>query len=319
MPSALIRYGLLRQLAELPPDDDALLMRGPCVVRTPRGLELGDALAVLDGPGDAAAGAVVREAEPADLERARDQAAAVADCDLPRLRDLGRKAGLKAIGAERLLGGAAAGERLVAYYTADGRVDVPAFLREAEAALEVEVRLEQLGARGRARLCGGAGVCGRTLCCSTFLRRMEPVTMRMARVQGRALAPEVTAGACGRLKCCLRYENPLYEEHTKGLPRKGWRVVSRRVEGTALRVDVLRRRVLVRPDDGGAPLALFADEIERSGPAPRAPLPLAGAEPVDAEAEGDDDDEVDRGWSTLARRLWRRVTPRPPKPPDEAD
>ncbi|MCO5166920.1 MAG: hypothetical protein M9894_11205 [Planctomycetes bacterium] len=305
MVHALVRYGRLRQLAEFVPSGDARLEpRRACVVATPRGTEVGLVLAVVEAERlPEQAGLLLRMATPEDEANARALATR-AEQDLARVGALAATVApeVRVITAERLLAGARPGaQKLVVYYAASARVDVPALLRAAEDALGVELDLVQVGARQRARVCGGAGVCGRTLCCSTFLRALEPVTMRMAQVQGLTTSPEATAGACGRLKCCLRYENPLYEESRRGLPRVGWIVTARRARGPVVAVDVLRRRVLVRPEDGGAPVALFAEEVLRAAPPARAPLPLAGAAPPP------EPPQAERGWSDLARRLWRRM------------
>lgn len=323
MVHALVRYGRLRQLAEFVPSrlagaPDPPRAGRPCVVTTPRGTELGHLLAVVETERlPEQAGLLLRMATAED-EAVGRALALRAEADRARLTQLaaGAAPGVRVIAAERLLAGARPDEaKLVVYYAASARVDVPALLRAAREALEVELDLVQVGARQRARLCGGAGVCGRTLCCSTFLRALEPVTMRMAQAQGLTNSPEQTAGACGRLKCCLRFENPLYEDARRGLPRVGWVVTARRARGVVVAVDPLRRRVLVRPEQGGAPLALFADEVLHAAPPPRTPLPQAGAPPE----RPPDGQQPERGWSDLARRLWRRMgsgrAPRQDDPP----
>src|SRR5262249_59945166 len=134
---------------------------------------------------------------------------------------------IRFVAAETLLDG----ERTLLYYYAQDRVDLRELARELESSLSTRIELRQVSARERARACGGVGVCGLTLCCSTFLRDLEPVTMRMAKVQGLSLAPDRTSGACGRLRCCLRYENPLYEEARRKLPAPGARRDARRGAG----------------------------------------------------------------------------------------
>lgn len=325
MVHALVRYGRLRQLAEFVPsrpagEREALRAGRPCVVATPRGLELGQLLTVVESerlPGEA--GLLLRMATPED-EAVGRALAARAERDRERVTELAAKEapGVRVIAAERLLAGPRPDEpKLVVYYASSARVDVPGLLRAARDALEVELELVQVGARQRARVCGGAGVCGRTLCCSTFLRALEPVTMRMAQAQGLTNTPEATAGACGRLKCCLRYENPLYEDARRGLPRVGWVASARRAKGVVVAVDPLRRRVLVRPEQGGAPIALFADEVLQAGPPPRAPLPQAGAPPRAPEGP-----PPERGWSELAKRIWRRMgsgrQPKQEEPPSSS-
>jgi cell fate regulator YaaT (PSP1 superfamily) len=325
----VVRYGRLRRIAEFAPQADAALApQRDCVVRTPRGLEVGHLLAVVDRERAPAGGALVRLASAVDQDRARElEARAEEDLRLARsaTRDRGQ---LRVVGVERLLDG----ERAAVYYTAEGRIDVPAVEGALTEVLEVpQAVLEQVGARQRARLCGGAGVCGRSLCCSTFLRALTPVTMRMAKVQGLDLSPRATAGACGRLKCCLRYENPLYAEAGRGLPRRGWKVrTARGVRGVAREVDILRRRVLVLSESGRL-VPVFAAEVVHTAPPPRTPLPIADEAPSAAEGasadpvdEGPEDasPEPEAGWSQLAKRLWRRVNPRSRRaeePPEEED
>lgn len=313
MPFALVRHGLLRQLQPFAlegPETAWPTAGNPCVVETARGVELGEALALTERPGEPARGRVLRAATDEDRRRAAELTRLAVERDLPRARELVAGAGsaVRPVAAERPL----VGPRLTLYFAAQEWVDVPRLLEALGPAFAregLELHLEQLGARARARACGGAGPCGRTLCCSTFLRRLDPVTVRMAQVQGLTTDPARTAGLCGRLKCCLRYESPLYEDHLRGLPREGWQVTARRAQGTVQAVDVLRRRVLVRTATGSF-VRLFVEEIERSGPPPRAPLPLAHAPPPPAPPP------AERGWAFLSRRWWRRAQP-PEEPPEE--
>jgi len=100
------------------------------------------------------------------------------------------------------------GSKLLFHYTAEHRVDFRELVRDLAAAFHVRIEMRQIGVRDEARLLGGYGSCGRPLCCSTWLRSFEPVSIRMARQQGLSLNPSRLAGVCGRLKCCLRYELP---------------------------------------------------------------------------------------------------------------
>ena len=293
-----VRHGVLRQVgaydgAELPPET-------PCVVETRRGLEYGKVLIPDGRSATRSEGRLLRAATTDDRAAARALQRRAQD-ELEALRQVVAKkaAPVTLVGAERLI----EGNPLVVYYVARDHVDVPRLLRDFGAVCEGPIHLEQVGARQRARACGGAGVCGRTLCCSTFLRTLEPVTLRMAQVQGLVVDPQVTAGACGRLKCCLRYENPLYEDHQRGLPRRGWRVRARRAEGMVIGVDVLRRRVLVQTDSGPR-IRLFADEILQSGPYARSQLELEPP-PDEGDAPQVREEPEARGWSLLSR-FWRR-------------
>jgi cell fate regulator YaaT (PSP1 superfamily) len=263
---ATVRYGRLRHLGEFSPADEQAAPRAnaACVVRTDRGLELGTVLAVRAGTRHERE--FVRVASADDLATARELEARTKRVH-ERAREHATKLGLSlhVLGVDLPL----SAERLVLHYSAEERLDLRELARLLQGEAGTKVELRQLGARERARACGGAGVCGRTLCCSTFLRELEPVTLRMAKVQGFSLAPDQTSGACGRLKCCLRYENPLYEESRAYLPRKGMHVEARRASGEVVSVDVLERKVTVRTRDGWL-VHLYAAEIS----AGRATMPV---------------------------------------------
>jgi cell fate regulator YaaT (PSP1 superfamily) len=98
------------------------------------------------------------------------------------------------------------GKKLIFYFTADKRVDFRALVRDLAARFRTRIELRQIGARDDAGMHGGVGPCGRSLCCSTFLRKFEPVSIKMAKVQGLSLNPSKISGMCGRLMCCLKYE-----------------------------------------------------------------------------------------------------------------
>nr|HEX4312797.1 regulatory iron-sulfur-containing complex subunit RicT [Kofleriaceae bacterium] len=135
--------------------------------------------------------------------------------------------------------------KLVVYYTSDEqRLDVRELVRRlSQGGARVELR--QIGARDEAKQVGGIGTCGLTLCCTTWLPDFVPVSIKMAKDQGLVLAPNKIAGQCGRLKCCLVYEQAGYAEMRKGLPKLGKRVVTARGEGRVVEVDVLRQRIRV--------------------------------------------------------------------------
>ncbi len=116
----------------------------------------------------------------------------------------------------------------VVYFSAPHRVDFRALVRDLAARLRSRVELQQIGPRDEARLQGGIGPCGRDLCCATFLKDFEPVSVRMAKDQDLPVNPMRIAGACGRLMCCLKYEHPLYQDFKKKAPRTGRRSTRRR-------------------------------------------------------------------------------------------
>jgi len=132
------------------------------------------------------------------------------------------------------------------YFSAPERVDFRTLVRELASTLRARVDLRQLSERDQAKVTGGIGPCGRDLCCSTFLRDFEPVSIRMARDQDLPLNPLSISGACGRLLCCLKYEHPLYAEFKADAPKIGAQVDTPEGLGTVVGHDVPREQVVVR-------------------------------------------------------------------------
>ncbi len=114
--------------------------------------------------------------------------------------------------------------QLVFYFSSEQRVDFRQLVRDLAAIFHTRIQLLQIGARDEAKHLGGCGVCGRPLCCSTWLQRLEPVSIKMAKEQYLPLSPSKLAGVCGRLKCCLRYEYDFYKEQNQRLPVPGTEV-----------------------------------------------------------------------------------------------
>lgn len=140
--------------------------------------------------------------------------------------------------------------RFVVYFSAPGRVDFRALVRDLARTLSARVDLRQVGARDEARVQGGIGPCGRDLCCATLLRDFEPVAVRMAKDQDRPLNPLKISGACGRLLCCLRYEHPLYQAFRQRAPKIGTAVESPEGAGTVVGHNVPADTVVVRLPSG---------------------------------------------------------------------
>ncbi len=162
---------------------------------------------------------------------------------------------MKVVGVDHVAGA----NTFTVYFTAEGRVDFRALVRDLNRTLLARVELRQLSARDSARLQGGIGSCGRDLCCATFLTDFEPVSVRMAKEQNLSLNPMKISGACGRLMCCLRYEHPLYEKFTAQMPAVGERVSTTDGEGRVVSHDVPREQVVVALDEGGRCACTKAD------------------------------------------------------------
>jgi cell fate regulator YaaT (PSP1 superfamily) len=141
--------------------------------------------------------------------------------------------------------------KIIFYFTADGRLDFRELVRDLVARLRTRVEMRQIGVRHEAKLLGGLGSCGRELCCATFLKDFEPVSVKMAKEQNLSLNPTKISGLCGRLMCCLTYEFQVYKELKKGLPKMGKRLkLEDGLEVKVVRQNVLERLVTVYTNDG---------------------------------------------------------------------
>jgi cell fate regulator YaaT (PSP1 superfamily) len=137
------------------------------------------------------------------------------------------------------------------YFSAPHRVDFRGLVRDLAARLRARVELRQIGPRDEARLQGGIGPCGRDLCCATFLKDFEPVSVRMAKDQDLPVNPLRIAGACGRLMCCLKYEHPLYQDFHASAPRQGEHVDTPDGPGTVVGHNVPADQVIVKLAEDG--------------------------------------------------------------------
>ena len=140
-------------------------------------------------------------------------------------------------------------KKIVFFFTAEGRVDFRQLIKELVSNLKQRIEMKQMGVRDEARAIKGYGVCGETLCCSTFLEEFTPVTIRMAKDQGLALNPSKISGACGRLMCCLQYEHQTYKELSQSMPKLGRNIQTPGGLGKVIQSNILKQTVLVRLED----------------------------------------------------------------------
>jgi cell fate regulator YaaT (PSP1 superfamily) len=138
------------------------------------------------------------------------------------------------------------GSKLIFYFTADKRVDFRELVKDLAGYFHMRIELRQVGVRDEARMLGGFGSCGRELCCKGWLQDFEPVSIKMAKVQNLSLNPGKISGCCGRLMCCLKYENDVYQELKKGLPNTGEYVDTPRGKGKVVDVSIFKGIVKVR-------------------------------------------------------------------------
>jgi len=140
--------------------------------------------------------------------------------------------------------------KLIFYFTSEGRVDFRELVKDLARIFKVRIDLRQIGVRDEAKMLGGFGHCGRSLCCSSFLKGFEPVTIRMAKEQNLPLNPSKISGCCGRLMCCLGYEYENYRKYLKGLPKEGEKIKTKDGKGRVISVNALKRKVIVELEEG---------------------------------------------------------------------
>ena len=141
------------------------------------------------------------------------------------------------------------GTKTMFFFTSDGRVDFRELVKDLASVFRNRIELRQIGVRDEAKMIGGIGICGRPYCCSQFLDDFQPVSTKMAKVQSLSLNPAKISGSCGRLMCCLRYEQEAYEDLIKKVPKQGAFVETKDGFGTAVQVNLLRQTVKVRLDE----------------------------------------------------------------------
>lgn len=140
--------------------------------------------------------------------------------------------------------------KILFYFTAEGRVDFRELVKDLAAVFKTRIELRQIGVRDEAKMLGGLGVCGRVLCCNSFLGEFQPVSIKMAKEQGLSLNPTKISGTCGRLMCCLKYEQEAYEEILGRVPKAGAIVETPEGQGVVMGISLLKELVKVRLDKG---------------------------------------------------------------------
>lgn len=270
--SIVVRFGYLKMVGEFPYSGEAKPGCGSkIVVRTHRGTEIGEMLTstcpnagcsksvtrkemleYIENSGGRQypfyeRGKALRIATPEDLseqerlEQTKDELRMVAK---RRVEQAGLP--MRIIEAEPLLGG----ERVVIYFGADDRVDFRELVQDLQHTMGSKVELRQIGARDEARITADYERCGQYCCCKSFLKVLKPVSMKSAKVQKATLDPLKISGRCGRLMCCLRYEDETYEQLRKNLPHRKSRVGTPDGDGVVLSTQILTQLALVKLDDG---------------------------------------------------------------------
>lgn len=157
--------------------------------------------------------------------------------------------------------------KIIFYFTADGRIDFRELVKDLASVFRTRIELRQIGVRDEAKLMGGIGCCGRSLCCATFLGDFEPVSIRMAKEQNLSLNPTKISGICGRLMCCLKYENDCYScgSRSKKItpPKQGSRVITIDGEGKVISINNQRKTATILLDDRKTIVVSWEDAVEK--------------------------------------------------------
>ena len=268
----VVRYGYLREIGEFPSDLTSKVGCGTkLILRTDRGTEIGEMLTTTCGNGGcnksitrdkllsyieqsggreypfSESGRVLRNATVQDLaEQSKLDEQKTKHLPLAKELVVRHNLPMKIVDVEYLLGG----ERVLFYFVSEQRVDFRNLVRDLAQSLHTRIELRQVGARDEARLVADYEKCGQHCCCKQFLKVLTPISMRAAKVQKATLDPTKISGRCGRLMCCLRYEDETYEELRKKLPRRNTRVQTEKADGWVIDGQILTQLVLVQYDDG---------------------------------------------------------------------
>lgn len=249
----IVRFGAMRLLGVFSgPENTSLARDAKVIVRTERGLEAGEVLCEIPEEirsrwEGLAEGQILRVMSPEDgNELRRIQAHELDELQICQryVDQLGLP--MKLVDVEHLFGG----ERIIVYYLADSRVDFRELVRLLAGEFQTRIEMRQIGVRDEAKLLADYGDCGQPVCCNSHLVTIPPVSMKMAKLQKSTLDPTKISGRCGRLKCCLRYEYPMYEAQMEQLPAIGSQVATPSGTGRVVGLDILSRRVLVETEEG---------------------------------------------------------------------
>ena len=219
------------------------------IVETARGIEFGDVTIPVMGIDDESITAplksVIRIATPEDEKQAkanrRKEDEALKICE-EKVEKHGLE--MKLIRCEYTFDGS----KILFYFTANGRVDFRELVKDLAAIFKTRIELRQVGVRDKAKMLSGIGICGRPFCCSSFLKDFQPVSIKMAKEQSLSLNPTKISGSCGRLMCCLKYEQNTYDELLKVVPREGAIVKTPEGKGIVVSASMFKGKVKVKLD-----------------------------------------------------------------------
>ncbi len=220
------------------------------IVDTIRGHDLGEVIMgerEIEVPENGALKSVIRMATEQDLQTATENRAKEREAFAICQRKISEhQLEMKLVSVEYTFDSS----KILFYFTANGRVDFRSLVKDLASVFKTRIELRQIGVRDEARMLGGLGPCGRTICCGSFLADFQPVSIKMAKEQNLSLNPTKISGVCGRLLCCLKYEQDHYEQTRKRMPRVGREVGTPDGTGTVTELNIVKETVKVRIASG---------------------------------------------------------------------
>ena len=251
-PTMIVRYGVMGLLGRFVHALDSWRIGQQVVIKSDRGMEIGTILCdwVAGGsPGvpSQVRGEVVRFVTHADgIEERHLHDGEQREFDFCQERIQAHNLPMKLVAVEHLFGG----DRILFYFISESRVDFRLLVHDLAQEFQTRIEMRQIGVRDEARLLGDYERCGRPLCCRAWMKDLEPVSMKMARVQKATLDPTKISGRCGRLMCCLRFEQATYQDLVRNLPRKNTVVLTAQGRGKVVGSDVVSQIVAVLLENG---------------------------------------------------------------------
>lgn len=258
------RYGAMHNIGNFVSESDEFRLHDKVILQTDRGMDVGEVISspeyIMRGTDTSSFGRVIRKMDQRDVESVRHIEEELVPAEIKFCGEIIRRnrIPMKLATVEHLFGG----EKIIFYFLSEGRVDFRQLVKDLAAEYHTRIEMRQIGVRDEARLLAEYEHCGQQLCCKRFMRDLQPVTMRMAKSQKTTLDPAKISGRCGRLMCCLRFEDETYIALKKSLPRKGDRVVSEAVTGRVVGQNLLKQLVTVEAEDG-TEVEVHVDDIQQ--------------------------------------------------------
>lgn len=251
-----VRFKEVGKVYYFNPLDNKLAKGDRVIVETARGLECGEvAMAnkiISDEELNHPLKPVIRKATEADLKRVEDNRKKEADArKICEQKIAAHKLEMKLVNVEYTFDNS----KIIFYFTADGRVDFRALVKDLASVFRTRIELRQIGVRDEAKMLGGLGICGRPFCCSRFMGEFAPVSIKMAKEQGLSLSPVKISGTCGRLMCCLKYEQDAYTDLLRHTPKVGAIVNTPDGKGLVVENNLIARTLKVKLDNSPADVA----------------------------------------------------------------